>query len=55
MMNLDFIGFRCSGKSSVGKILDGGLGMDFIDMDSGIVKMKDVQLIKELPENEEEE
>jgi len=32
-MNIVLIGYRCSGKTSVGKILAKGLGKDFIDTD----------------------
>jgi shikimate kinase len=32
-MNLILIGYRCSGKTSVGKILAGKLGLDFVDVD----------------------
>ncbi|HUU39940.1 MAG TPA: shikimate kinase, partial [Desulfatiglandales bacterium] len=32
-MNIVLIGFRCSGKSSVGKILAHELGMNFLDTD----------------------
>ena len=33
-MNIVLIGYRCSGKTAVGKILSGELGRDFLDMDS---------------------
>lgn len=33
-MNIVLIGYRCTGKSAVGKILAGDLGRDFIDMDA---------------------
>jgi shikimate kinase len=32
-MNLILIGYRCSGKTSVGEILAGKLGRDFVDLD----------------------
>jgi len=33
-MNIVLIGYRCSGKTSVGKLLAGELGRDFIDLDA---------------------
>jgi len=36
-MNIYLIGYRCSGKSSVGKILAANLGMRFTDTDTEIV------------------
>ena len=35
--NIALIGFRATGKSTVGKILAGDLGMIFIDTDSRLV------------------
>ena len=32
-MNIALIGYRCSGKTEVGKILAGELGLDFVDSD----------------------
>ncbi|HYA03279.1 MAG TPA: shikimate kinase [Syntrophobacteria bacterium] len=32
-MNLVLIGYRCSGKTSVGELLAGRLGLDFVDLD----------------------
>jgi shikimate kinase len=37
-MNIVLVGFRCSGKSSVGQILAGELGMDFLDTDAVIME-----------------
>jgi shikimate kinase len=37
-MNLFLIGYRCTGKTSVGKFLAGILGWRFIDADSELVK-----------------
>jgi shikimate kinase len=37
-MNITLIGYRCSGKTTVGKFLSKELGMDFIDMDIEIEK-----------------
>ncbi|MDM8524835.1 shikimate kinase [Desulfococcaceae bacterium HSG8] len=37
-MNIFLIGYRCTGKTSVGKILAKNLGWDFEDTDSEVVK-----------------
>jgi shikimate kinase len=37
-MNIYLIGYRCTGKSSAGKLLAGRLGMKFTDTDEEIVK-----------------
>ena len=36
-MNIFLIGYRCSGKTSVGKLLAGRLGWTFVDTDADIV------------------
>lgn len=36
-MNIFLIGYRCSGKTSVGKLLAGKLGWPFVDTDADIV------------------
>ena len=37
-MNIFLIGFRCSGKTSVGELLADGIGWSFIDTDEELVK-----------------
>lgn len=38
-MNIVLIGYRCSGKTTVGKMLAGEMGLDFMDMDA-MIEMK---------------
>jgi shikimate kinase len=35
-MNLYLVGYRCSGKTSVGRLLSGALGWQFVDMDQSL-------------------
>ena len=43
-MNIYLIGFRCTGKTSVGKIIAQKLGMGFIDADDELVKQQGVTI-----------
>lgn len=43
-MNLFLIGYRCTGKTSVGRFLAGVLGWGFIDADSELVKEHDMTI-----------
>jgi shikimate kinase len=44
-MNIYLIGFRCTGKTSVGKIIAQKLGMGFIDADDELVKQQGVTIV----------
>jgi shikimate kinase len=39
-MNIYLIGFRCTGKTTIGKIISKELNMDFIDADDELVKQQ---------------
>lgn len=43
-MNIFLIGYRCSGKTSVGKLLADSLGWSFIDTDEELVKTRGMSI-----------
>jgi shikimate kinase len=43
-MNIFLIGYRCSGKTSVGKLLADSLGWSFIDADEELVKTRGMHI-----------
>ncbi|MEE8553280.1 MAG: shikimate kinase, partial [Desulfobacterales bacterium] len=43
-MNIFLIGYRCTGKTSVGRSLAKSLGRPFLDVDSELVKEQDLNI-----------
>ena len=50
-MNIVLVGYRCSGKTTVGKILAQDLGMDFIDTDQVIEKKTGLSISNYVSQN----